>query len=146
MNIYLQYIITGAAVAGLLGVAFAQFRKGNRNESGEIIEFYKKQAESYKEMMETTRKEYTDKHELLVKEVGQLRGELSAEKKLREQAELILKDKNPETQAFMTLVTNAVNDQGKINKQVVEILQEIHEYAQEEHERDIKITGTITKQ
>ncbi len=142
---YLEYILTGAAIGTALGVAFASFRKGNRSESGEIIEFYKKQAADYKDILETTRKEYVAKHEDLLAQVGILRGELNTEKKLREQYEAILKDKNPETEAFMKLLIKAVEDQNKVNKEVVTILKEIHTYAKTEHDRDLQITSTITK-
>ncbi len=145
MSPYLQTIIAIGVVAMSAGTFVAQFRKGNRSESGEIIEFYKKQAADYKDILETTRKEYIAKHEDLLAQVGVLRGELNTERKLREQYELILKDKNPETEAFMKLLIKAVEDQNKVNKEVVTILKEIHIMATQEHDRDLKITSTVTK-
>ncbi len=145
MNPYIQYILTGSAVGTSIGIAFAYFKRGNRSESGEIIEFYKKQAADYKDILETTRKEYIAKHEELLSQVGVLRGELNTEKKLREQYEAILKDKNPETEAFMKLMIQAVKDQSEVNKEVVSVLKEIHTYAKAEHDRDFKVTSTVTK-
>ncbi len=146
MNIYFQIIIAIGVLGLSAGNFFANFRKGNRTESGEIIDFYKKQTSEYKEILESTRKDYIAKHEDLLAQVGVLRGELNTERKLREQYEAILKDKNPETEAFMKLMIKAVDDQSKVNIEVAGILKEIHKFAKEEHDRDIKITGTITKQ
>ena len=145
MNIYLQFIITGCAIAGFIGIAFAQFSRSKRSESGEIIEFYKQQATEYKSILEVTRKEYIAKHEELLSQVGVLRGELNTEKKLREQYEAILKDKNPETEQFMKLMVSATHDQGEINKEVVGILKEIHAMSKAEHGRDFNIHATVTK-
>ena len=145
MDPYIQYILMGGTIATALGIAFANFRRGNRGESGEIIEFYKKQASEYKEILEATRKEYVEKHEALLAEVGLIRGELNTEKKLREQYEAILKDKNPETEAFMKLMIKAVKDQTDVNKEVVNILKEIHSMSKAEHDRDFKVTSTVTK-
>lgn len=145
MNLYIQYVLSFFAIAMMSGVAFAQFRKGFRIESGDIVTFYKTQAENYKEMMEETRKDYTKKHEELLAEVGVLRGELNTEKRLREQYELILKDKNPETEEFMKLMIKAVADQGEVNKEVVSVLKEIHTMSKAEHDRDFKVETTVTK-
>lgn len=145
MDPYIQYILTGGALGTAFGVAFAYYKKSNRSESGEIVEFYKKQATDYKEMLEVTRKEYTEKHEALIKEVGTIRGELNTERQLRQQYEAILKDKNPETEAFMKLMVQAVKDQAGVNKEVVEILKEIHGMSKAEQKRDFEVTSTVTK-
>jgi len=146
MNPYLQYILTGAALGTAIGVSFAYFKQGSRHESGEIVEFYKKQSGDYKEMLETTRKEYSAKHEELLKEVGIIRGELNTERQLRQQYEAILKDRNPETEAFMKLMVQSVKDQATVNQEIVEILKEIHAMSKAEHDRDFKIESKITKQ
>lgn len=147
MEKYTSIILLGATLGATFGVAFAYFRKGNRSESGEIIEFYKKQAGDYKEMLEATRKEYTEKHEALIKEVGVIKGELNTERQLRQQYEAILKDKNPETEAFMKLMVQAVKDQGEVNKEVVSVLKDLHTMAKAEAEREIQIDthSSITK-
>ncbi len=145
MNTYLQYLLTGASLGTAFGVAFAYFKRGSRNETGEIVDFYKKQATDYKEMLEVTRKEYTQKHEDLLAQVGALRGELNTEKRLREQYEAILKDKNPETEAFMKLMVQSVKDQSEVNKEIVGVLKEIHAMSKAEHERDFNISATVTK-
>lgn len=142
---YSDYILTGVSIGTAFGVAFAYFKKGNRGESGEIIEFYKQQATEYKNILEVTRKEYVQKHEELLAQVGILRGELNTEKKLREQYEEILKDKNPETEKFMKLVIKSVEDQSFVNKEVVNILKDIHAMSKAEHDRDFTVQATVTK-
>lgn len=142
---YISYILMAGALGTAFGVAFAYFKKGSRGESSEIIEFYKKQASDYKEMLEVSRKEYTQKHEQLLSEIGVIRGELNTEKKLREQYEAILKDKNPETEQFMKLMIKAVHDQNEVNIEIVNILKEIHTMSKAEHDRDFNITTQITK-
>lgn len=156
MNIYLQIVIAICAVSASTGIAFAQFRKGTRTESGDIIKFYKEQSDNYKDMMEKKEaahnievkeitQTFTEKVNALTREVGELRGQYNAEKKQREQYEEILKDKNPETEQFMKLMIKAVDDQSKINKEVVSLLGEIHTMSKAEHDRDFKIEATLTK-
>ncbi len=145
MNITVQNIITWISLTGFVGLAIAQIRTKTRSESGDIVKFYKDRMEDYKVIAETTRKEYTDKHEELLRKFGVLQGEFNTEKALRLQYETILKDKNPETETFMKLVTQAVTDQQEVNKEVVKILAEIHTMAKAEHERDFNITATVTK-
>lgn len=156
MNIYVQYILAAGGLGTAFGIAFAYFFRGKRTESGEIISFYKEQAENYKTMMHTKEeahavkmeevtKYFTEKVNELTKELGVLQGQYTAEKNQREQYELILKDKNPETEAFMKMVTQACNDQSIINKEVVSILKDIHTMQKAEHDRDFKIESTVTK-
>mgnify|MGYP001563285827 CR=1 FL=1 len=143
--LYLQVIIAICTLSVSAGIAFAQFKKGSRTESGDIIKFYKDQAENYKIISDTTRKEYTEKHETLLKEVGILRGELNTERTLRIQYENVLKDKNPETETFMLFVTNSLKDQQVMNKEIATILKEIHIMAKAEHERDYQVNTTVKK-
>ncbi len=153
MDKYLQWILIAGSLATSIGIAVANFMRGNRGESGEIIEFYKKQASEYKIILESTRKEYTEKHEGLIKEVGTIRGELNTERQLRQQYEAILKDKNPETTAFMQLMVQSTKDQAESHKAIVkgltaisEVMNDIHTMAKAEHERDFKVTATVQKQ
>lgn len=145
MSEYFQYILAGIPIGTSFGVAYAYFKKGKRGEEGDIVKFYKDRMEDYKLIAETTRKEYTEKHEELLRKFGVLQGEFNTEKSLRIQYETILKDKNPETETFMKLLTNAVVDQQKVNKEVVQILGEIHTMAKMEHDREFQVTSTITK-
>jgi hypothetical protein len=145
MNIYLQIIIGICAVAFTGGTAFAQFKKGDRTGSGELIDFYKKEAEGYKDMMTKKEEGYIIKMNELIREVGELRGQFTAMKEQKEAYEAILKDRNPEMEIFMKLMANAVKDQGDVNKEVVSILKDIHTMAKAEHERDFQINATITK-
>ncbi len=139
MNIYLQIFLSVCGVATLLGVGYAQFKKGDRGESGDIAKFYRERMDDYKLIAETTRKEYSEKYEELLKKFGILEGQFNTEKALRQQYESILKDKNPETEQFMKFMVAT-------QKEVVDILKEIHTYAKAEHDRDFQVTSTITKQ
>lgn len=145
MNEYIQISLAVCAVAAMGGVAVAQFRKGGRMEASELIKFYQAEAAGYKEMAEKTRREYTDKHEGLIKDIAGMKAELGAERKLREQYESILKDRNPETIKFMEFMIQATKDQSESNKEIARVLGEIHTYAKAEHDRDFKVTSTISK-
>ncbi len=145
MNTYLQILLGICAVTSSGVVAFAQLKKGNRVESSDIVKFYKDKMEEYKEMSDTLRKDYTAKHEQLIKEVAEVRGELNAEKKLREQYEAILKDKNPETENFMKYMVQATKDQSESHREIVRVLSEIHAMSKAEHDRDFVVNATVTK-
>ncbi len=145
MELNLQTIITGLSLMGMAGMGVAQFKSKSRGESGDIVKFYKDRMEDYKLIAETTRKEYADKYEDMLRKFGILEGQFNTEKALREQYESILKDKNPETQNFMTLVTTAITDQQNVNKEVVQILKEIHAMAVVEHDREFKVDATVIK-
>lgn len=147
MEFNLQTLITGLSLAGMLGMGIAQFWSKSRGESGDIVKFYKDRMEDYKVIAETTRKEYTEKYEELLKKFGTLEGQFNTEKALREQYEAIIKDRNPETTSFMKFVTQALTDQGVVNKEVVNILKEIHSMASDEAKREIKVEtqSTVTK-
>lgn len=156
MDIYLQIIIGVCAVAFTAGTAYSQFKKGDRSGSTEIINFYKGQASDYKDMVakkdeahsaevKTITADFNDKIINLTKDLAALRSQYIAEKAQREQYEAILKDKNPETEQFMKLMIKSVEDQGKINKEVVSLLSEIYKMSKDEHERDFNITAQITK-
>lgn len=149
MNTYLQYILTIFGVITMCGVAFAQFRKGSRGESSEIIKFYKEEALNYKDMLQKKEeahtvkiseltKDFTEKINGLSREVGELRGQLTAEKKQNERFEQIFQNRNPEMEKFMTFMVNT-------QKEVVDVLKEIHAMTKAEHDRDFQVTSTITK-
>lgn len=153
MNIYLQYIVAIGVIGLSVGNFITSFGKGARGSTGEMIDFYKKESENYKDMMGKKEaahgvemKEMTEKFSGqvndLTRQVGELQGQYNAEKKQREQYELILKDKNPETEAFMKLVIKSCDDQGKVNKEVVEsltkmseVLKEVYTMVKSEHDR-----------
>ncbi len=139
----IQTALTYSALALLGGIAFAQFRKGRMGASSEIIEFYKKEAANYKDMMEkkdsahtleikALSTEFHTKFSALSKDFGILQGQYNAEKEARIKAEEILKDKNPETVTFMqntVAVLGEIKDfMGKINKHM---------------EAEIKVESTI---
>lgn len=149
----LQYIGIGAATGLILGVLSVYIIKGRRTESGDLIKFYKEEASGYKEMAEAIRKEYSDKFEKITREMGELKGQYTAEKEAREKWEAIAKDKNPEMTEFMKIMLKSCEDQGKagveqgkINVEILLLLKDIHKMQQQEHDRDFKAELTVTKQ
>lgn len=157
---YLSIISIGLAIAvGLgtaFGIAYAYFNKNKTSSSVEVISLLQKEVEVYRDQLKTKeekhaseikeiRTEFTKQVTDLTERVGRLQGQYDAEKAQKEEYELILKDKNPKMEKFMELMIKAVSDQGSVNKEVVSILKDIHTMAMEEHDRDIKITSTITK-
>lgn len=145
-----------AGVAALLGVAWSQFNKGNRTEKNEVVnsadtiaDFWKKQADDYKEMMKVK----DDKNSTLINEltrkVGELTGQLTAEKAQNERYEKIFQGRNPEMDTFMKFMIQASKDQSESTREIVRVLGEIHSMASSTHEivdarkLPVKIEGTI---
>lgn len=156
MNQTLQYIITGAAVAMFAGIAWAQFKKGTRTESGDIIKFYKEEAASYKDIIEKKDARHTEEIKKLTadfngqmhtlsEKFGILQGKYDAEKEAREKAEEILKDKNPETIGFMQFMIKATENQDMVNKEIIGMISDVHKMVKEEHDRETHIEATIKK-
>lgn len=154
MNLQFIQQITGIIVglgilAAALGYLFTQFFRGGSEalkSDTERINFFQKEAKDYKEMMASDRKEFTAKIETLTRQVGELRGQLEGEKKLREQYEALIKDRNPETEKFREFMVKAVEDQNNVNKEVVNVLKEIFIMTKAEHDKDFKVEITTTKQ
>ncbi len=157
-NNTLQIILTVMGIltslgllAGGIGYLYSKLKSGAkeaRAESTDLVtsndqikQFYKEQNEDLKNI----NKVLSDKVETLTREVGEIRGQLNAETRQKEEYLLILKDKNPETKQFMEYMVQAVKDQTTVNTEIVRILGEIHAMAKAEHERDFKITATVTK-
>lgn len=129
-------------VSGGLGYLIGQFRSGGSN----LTAFYKEQAEGYKIMMSEKDKSNDDKFQKMTAEIGEIRGQLIEKEKQNKEYLDIINNRDPGTQKFQELLTKACTDQTDINKQVVSILKEIHDLAVLEHERDFKITSTVTKE
>jgi hypothetical protein len=155
-NSLLQNIETIGIIIAALGYFASTFFKSKTTGSGELIDFYKKEAEGYRDMMAKKEEVHTQKISDLTKdftkkisdlstEVGELRGQLVGEKKQNERLEQIFQNRNPEMEQFMKLMVNAVTDQGVVNKEVVTILRDIHTMTKAEHDRDINITATVSK-
>lgn len=98
--------------AGGLGFLLSRFSKGKKEERQDIVQsseqltqFWKDQADGFKEMLETKTTELNAKINDLSREVGELRGQLNAEKKANEKLEMIFQNRDPQTQEFMKLLT-----------------------------------------
>ncbi len=75
-----------------------------------------------------------------------MQGKYEKEKEEKDKWEAIAKDKNPETKEFMTFMVQAVKDQAESHRKIVEVLNDIHTMTKDEHDRDLQITSTVTKQ
>lgn len=158
MELAKNIILIGASILAGLGVfAFgggyllSKWRTGSKEEQAEgrdlissndqIKQFYKEQNDDLKNINNAL----GEKVEALTREVGEIRGQLNAEVRQKEAYLKILENRDPETKKFMELMTNAVKDQQIVNKEIVRILSEIHSMSTDEHNRDFKVTATVTK-
>lgn len=147
--IILESLATLGIVVGGIGFFISSFKKGNReflSSSAEMVEFYKTENANLKSIMADKDKSNDEKFQQLNKELGEIRGQLIEKDKQNKQYLDILQNRDPDTQKFQELLVKSASDQNEINKQVVEILQEIQKYAILEHERDFLVTSTISKQ
>lgn len=151
-------IQTGAAIFIGLGLFFfgggyliSRYKGGSKEEKAEsrdlvssneqIKQFYKEQNEDYKQII----KEQNLKIEGLTKEVGEIQGQLRAEKRQNDELKLIFQNRNPEMEEFMKFMVQATKDQAGTQKEMVRILGEIHTMSKAEHDRDFKVEATVTK-
>ncbi len=135
------------------GYLISKFKNGSKEEEAEsrdlissndqIKEFYKQQNEDLK----VINTELRSKIEGLTREVGEIKGQLNAETSQKKEYLAILQNRDPETKKFMELLVKAVEDQQVANKEMVELLGEIHGIVKAEQERDLKVVSTsiITK-
>src|SRR5688572_28540965 len=113
----ITYILGAIAAHGIafFGAGYwrSQFSKGSKEQNAEVlassqtlVEFWKRQAEDYKQMIvekesawnrssAEKEKHWNDKFETLTRELGEVRNQLTATEKQRSQYEAILKDRNP---------------------------------------------------
>lgn len=133
---------------GILAGGIGYFVQSFRNGGSSLTAFYKEQAEGYKLMMSEKDKSNDDKFQKMTAEIGEIRGQLIEKEKQNKEYLDIINNRDPSTQKFQEFLTKACTDQGEVNKQIVSILQEIHQLAIQEHERDFKITSvsTVTKE
>lgn len=149
------YIVAGLSSVGVffggVGYLISKYKGGSleqKSESNDLISsndqiklFYKEQNEDRQRIIETQ----NEKIQALTREVGELRGQFNAETKQKEEYLAILQNRNPEMQKFMELLVTAVKDQQMVNKEIVKLLGEIHAMSTAEHERDFKVTATVSK-
>ncbi len=139
-------------LAGGIGYLVGQFRRGTKQEKAEstdliksnddIKQFYKEQNDDLKEI----NKVLSQKIEVLTREVGEIRGQLTAETAQRKEYQLIFENRDPETKKFNELVIKSLSDLHKVSAEMVRVLGEIHNMSKLEHDRDLNITATVTKQ
>lgn len=119
------------------------------NSANTILQYWKTQAEEYKividakdkahsEKVSTLTTEFTKQITKLTGEVGELRGQLSAETNQKKEYLAILQNRDPETQKFMEFMVKAMENQDKI-------LSEIFKIVKAEENRELKITSTVVK-
>jgi hypothetical protein len=165
-NTTLQIILTFVGILGALGLfaggigfLWTKIRGGSKEAKTEstdlltsndqIKQFYKEQNDDLKEI----NKVLGEKVDALTREVGEIRGQLIAEKTQNERLEKIFQNRDPETKQFMEFMMQAVKDQSQVakdqsesHKEIVRVLGEIHTMSKMEHERDFSISATVTKQ
>lgn len=147
-------------LAGGIGYLLSKVNKGSREEKSDVISsadqlagFWKEQVEGFRAVIaELTAKieKQKDDHNAEMKkvltELGEVRGRLGAETKAKEEYLAILQNRDPETKEFMKFMVKSVEDQGETHKELIRILGEIHTMAKAEHERDFKVTATVSKE
>ncbi len=154
-NETLQMILTIVGIVGSIGIfaggigfLFSKFQKGNKEDKADALtsadqltNFWKEQVEGFKLIIA----DQTEKIRILTGEVGELRGQLVAEKKQNEMAREILQNRDPETKRFMEHMVQSIKDHSETHKEIIRILGEIHSMSIAEHDRDFKVTANVTK-
>lgn len=146
----LLYILGSLASIGLtaggLGYLISQFRGGTKranteiaSSSTEIITFYKTENESLKMIMKEKDQSNDDKFQKLTSEIGEIRGQLIEKEKQNKQYLDIINNRGPETEQFQTAMLDGLS-------KLATVIGEIHTLAIQEHERELSITSTITKE
>lgn len=153
--------IAGIGVlAGGFGYLMSVVKKGSRQKDAELMtnaeqiaNFYKEQTDQYKIIVSEKEaqwavkegewnKRFTD----LSREVGLIKGQLVEKEKQAKEYLDILQNRDPETKKFYELVISAIDNQNKVNAEITRVLKEIHTMTTLEHERDLKVIATVSKQ
>lgn len=153
-------IIVGslATLAGVVGYVVISYKKSGKeriesvvNASDQLTSFWKDQVEGFKEMVATQ----NEKIRTLTGEIGELRGQLNAEKKQNEELKKIFQGRDPEMQQFMKTLLG-------VAEQSQRYMEEDKKYKADQHEAlmvilahlkpalpavgaDVKFEGTIKK-
>lgn len=144
------YVLGSLAAIGLcaggLGFLISQYRSGYRktntevvSSSTEIITFYKTENQSLKDIMGEKDKSNDEKFRQLTSEIGEIRGQLIEKEKQNKQYLDIINNRGPETEQFQSTILDGL-------AKLATIIGEIHTLAIQEHERELSITSTITKE
>lgn len=145
-------LISLGTLAGGVGYLWGKVKVGNKevkNESVDLIrdndaikQFYKEQNDDLKEI----NKVLGLKVESLIREVGELKGQLNAEMAQRKEYQLILENRDPETKKFMDHMVQSIRDHSETHKEIIRVLSEIHAMTKAEYRKDFTVESTITKQ
>lgn len=139
-------------IASGLGVFIYSYRKSGRQERKDVTdsadtisEFWKKQAEELKLILQTkdveynaqltkVTKEFNEKIQELTKQVGILTGQLTSEKAANDRFEKIFQGRNPEMEAFMKFMIQAAKDSQESHEQIVKVLTDLHKTSTSNHD------------
>ncbi len=148
-----------AGFAALLGVAYSQFKKSGRQETSEVlksadgaVDFWKNQANDYKEMMAAKDLKSNEQINALTEKVGILTGQLRSEKEQNDRLEKIMQGRNPEMETFMKYMVTSSEKHSETHTAMMKVLTDLHTMSASNHqllkqegEKDLKIDATITK-
>lgn len=150
----LVFLVLGGLsfVAIAIAVVYRLVTKDNRQEKSEIINsaeegtnFWKDQYKELKEINAIRDEKNADLINTLTEKVGILTGQLKTEKEQTDRLEKIFQNRNPEMEKFMQYMVTSSEEQTKINKGIVDTLEDIHAMVKEERDRELKVTSTIIK-
>lgn len=145
--------------AGGIGFLISKFNKGKQEERTDVISsadqlasFWKEQVEGFKsvikeltEKLEKQKDDHTVEMKKVLTELGEVRGQLTAESKQKGEYLAILQNRDPETKKFMEIMLKFVDTQSKTNSELARVLKDIHTMAKLEHDRGLEVTSTVTK-
>lgn len=162
--------ITGvgiAAVAALGGIVvvvayfISSYSQGSRQQKTEVLAsadqltvFWKDQVSGFKDMVAAQ----TEKIRMLSVEIGELRGQLNAEKKQNEEFKAIFQGRNPEMDGFMKTMLGVSEQTQKFMADNVQFQKDQHENMVQiknfmelinrqmsKPDKDLEIKATVTK-
>lgn len=152
-------ILSLGVLTGGIGYLVSQYKKGGKLQEEEVVssadkltQFWKDQADGYKEMMETKDKTNSEQINSLSTQVGELRGQLTAALNQNEELKKIFQGRSPEMEQFMKSMVQANTDQMENQKKMTIALDKILGTVLEsnkllkEEAKDLEIVATVTKQ
>jgi hypothetical protein len=166
-NSFLQWALTAiGALSGLgicaggFGYLYKSFSKGAKEEKNDVItsadqivDFWKQQVEGFREIikeltgkMEKQKDDYNLQIKGLSNQLSEVRGQLSEKERQSKEYLEILQNRDPETKKFMEFMIQSIIDHTKTHKEIIRVLGEIHSMSTEEHNRNIKVVSTVTKE